>query len=70
MIIEVPPLTPIPRQRAPHPSGYQLAKAKNAKLLTLINAISDRLEKAGPWPECGEQVVHIRGLIQEWRNNG
>jgi len=70
MSIEVPPLPAPRRPRSPHPSGYQLAKAKNAKMLALINVISDRLDKAGPWPECGEQVVHIRTLISEWRANG
>ena len=30
---------PFKRQRSPHPSGYQLAKAKNVKLIALINEV-------------------------------
>lgn len=72
MRTQVPYLTPesaLPR-RAPHPFGYKLAKAKNAKMLTLINAISDRLDKAGPWPQVSDDVVAVRGMIVEWRDNG
>lgn len=73
-MIEVPYFMPAsaPKRtpRVPHPSGYQLAKAKNQRMLHLINVISDRLmdSDAGYGPVMA--IDDVQKMIAEWRNNG